>query len=60
MDYLLRGMEVPAGKHKIEFKFEPAIYQTGNTISLLGSVVLLLGVGMGFYLARKNGELQFL
>jgi len=56
VDYLLRGMEVPAGKHRIEFKFEPAIYKTGNTISLIGSLVAILLVFGGFYLAWKKRE----
>lgn len=56
VDYVLRGMEVPAGRHKIEFKFEPAIYRTGNTISLVGSLVTIGLVIVGFYLAWKKKE----
>lgn len=41
-NYILRGMKIPAGKHKIEFKFEPTIYKTGETISLASSVLLLI------------------
>lgn len=43
-DYVLRAMHVPAGKHTIEFKFEPSIWKTGNWVSLASSVVLLLFV----------------
>ncbi|TKG90125.1 hypothetical protein EYV94_24285 [Puteibacter caeruleilacunae] len=43
-DYVLRAMEVPAGKHTIEFKFEPSKFSTGNTIALLCSLILLLAV----------------
>jgi hypothetical protein len=57
VDYLLRGMEVPAGKHQIEFKFEPAVYKTGNTISLIGSLVAFVLVIGGFYLAWKKREI---
>lgn len=57
VDYLLRGMEVPAGKHHIEFRFEPAIYKTGNTISLIGSLLAIGLVIAGFYLAWKKREL---
>lgn len=59
VDYLLRGMEVPAGKHKIEFKFEPAIYKTGNTISMIGSLLAIVLVIAGFYLAWKKREFVF-
>ncbi|HEY4650356.1 MAG TPA: YfhO family protein, partial [Pontibacter sp.] len=41
-NYILRAMQVPAGKHTIEFKFEPQTYYVGNTISLISSIVLLL------------------
>ncbi len=59
VDYLLRGMEIPAGQHKIEFKFEPTVYKTGNTIALIGSLLVLVSVALGFYLSAKKKELIF-
>ena len=41
-DYVLRSMVIPAGEHKIEFRFEPKSFLTGSTIASLSSVVLLL------------------
>ncbi len=41
-DYVLRGMIVPAGDHEITFTFKPASYYTGNKISLVSSIVLIL------------------
>ena len=55
VNYVLRGMEIPKGKHTIEFKFEPQVIKTGSTIALGSSIllgVLLLG-GM-FYKFRRN------
>ncbi|MEO6304948.1 MAG: YfhO family protein, partial [Bacteroidia bacterium] len=54
VDYVLRGLVIPAGKHKIEFKFEPKSYTTGNTIAMIGSILLLITVGIGLYLNKKN------
>jgi hypothetical protein len=54
VDYVLRGLNIPAGKHTIEFKFEPKTYSTGNTVAMIGSILLLILVGSGIYLQRKN------
>ncbi len=50
-NYVLRAMKVPAGEHKIEFKFEPKIVKTGNTISLVGSVLFILVVLGSIYIS---------
>ncbi|MDQ3050538.1 MAG: YfhO family protein [Bacteroidota bacterium] len=41
-NYVLRAMRVPAGEHKIEYKFEPEVYRTGERIALAGSIILIL------------------
>ena len=41
-NYTLRAMLIPKGEHLIEFKFEPTSYYTGEKISLIGSIILLL------------------
>ncbi len=54
-NYVLRGMLVPSGNHKIEWKFEPSVYYTGEKISLASSILLLLMVaGVGFTKWKKN------
>lgn len=58
VNYILRGMELPAGKHKIEFKFEPQSYKTGNTVAMLGSILLLAVVGLGLFFAKKKNEIS--
>lgn len=59
VNYILRGMELPAGKHKVEFKFEPQSYKTGNTVAMLGSILLLAVVGLGLFFAKKKNEISF-
>ncbi|MGN6646663.1 MAG: hypothetical protein ACTHJT_09035 [Cytophaga sp.] len=54
VDYLLRGMQVPAGKHVIEFRFEPQSYHKGETISLIFSIIFVIGLGGAIYLFYKK------
>lgn len=55
VNYVLRGMALPAGKHKIEFKFEPDTYENSNKIALAGSIILFVLTGGGLFLIfRKN------
>ena len=54
VNYVLRGMKIPSGKHTIEFKFEPEVVKTGSTIALISSILIVLLVIGGFYLKRKN------
>ncbi|HSY62281.1 MAG TPA: YfhO family protein, partial [Cytophaga sp.] len=55
VDYVLRGMELPAGKHEILFKFEPEHYIRSEKISYIGSllwIALLLG-SLGMALKKE-------
>ncbi|WP_346881560.1 YfhO family protein [uncultured Algibacter sp.] len=50
VNYILRGMEIPKGKHTIEFKFDPDVVKTGSRIALASSVLLgILLLGGLFY-----------
>jgi len=54
-DYAMRGMVIPAGKHTVEFRFEPKTLKTGKMISLIGSMlVLLLIIGTVIMEVRKR------
>ncbi len=47
-DYVLRAMVLPAGDHKVEFRFEPSVYRIGEKISLFSSILLIiLVIGLG-------------
>ncbi|MBQ0735409.1 YfhO family protein [Aquimarina celericrescens] len=58
VNYMLRGLKVPKGKHKIEFKFEPQVVRTGSAITLTSSIIfVLLIIGGLFYQYKKSGSL---
>lgn len=54
VDYTLRGLQIPAGKHKIEFKFEPQVIKTGSAIALISSIGMVLLLAGGIYFDRKK------
>ena len=55
VNYVLRGMIVPAGKHTIEFKFEPKVIQQGKIISLSSyGLLIFITVGWFFYERKKK------
>ncbi len=51
VNYLLRGMEVPAGKYELHFWFDPPIILTGSIISIFSILILLLSIG--FYIKKS-------
>ncbi|EDM37231.1 hypothetical protein PBAL39_05513 [Pedobacter sp. BAL39] len=53
-DYVLRAAQLPAGNHKVDFKFEPVSYYMGENISLAGSILLVAGLGFAFWTENKK------
>ncbi|HVK48257.1 MAG TPA: YfhO family protein, partial [Pseudobacter sp.] len=58
VNYTLRGMAIPAGKHNIEFRFEPASYHTGNLITLITGIISILLVLGGVVILWRNRNQQ--
>ena len=57
VNYTLRGMEIPAGKHTVEFKFDPDVVKTGSSIALASSILFgLLLLGGLFYEFKKKSK----
>ena len=54
VNYVLRGMEIPKGKHKIEFKFEPTVIKQGSTITLISYGLLMIIFAGWFFVDRKK------
>ncbi|MFV5702111.1 YfhO family protein [Flavobacterium sp. XS2P12] len=58
VDYVLRALNIPAGKHTIEFKFEPQVIKTGSTITLISSIGMLLLLIGGIYFVQRRKQVN--
>lgn len=59
VNYVLRGLAIPAGQHAIEFRFEPAAYILGDRISLVAGIIsILLLLAGSWYLWKEYKQKQ--
>lgn len=54
VNYAFRGVRVPTGRHRVEFRYEPASVRIGAGISLVALFVLLGLTAVGIVRARQN------
>lgn len=59
VNYVLRGLVIPAGDHKVEFVFDPESFQKGKNVALIGSILVLLALAGGaFWYWKKEKATQ--
>jgi Bacterial membrane protein YfhO len=56
VDYLLRGVMVPPGRHRVEFTYEPASFRAGWIISLLALLAVVAALVVGLRSRRRAGD----
>ncbi len=55
VNYLLRGLMIPTGSHKIVFEYDRSEFEQFNMLSFIGSVILLLMiVGLVIYQLKRE------
>jgi hypothetical protein len=56
VDYLLRGLSVPAGRHSIRFVFEPESFKQGVSIMYITSFIIVIVFLGGLYMAWRSSR----
>jgi hypothetical protein len=52
-DYLLRAVPVPAGRHRVEFRYESPAVRRGLLVSLASLLLVLCGFGWSWWQGRR-------
>jgi hypothetical protein len=53
-DYLLRAVYVPAGHHRVEFRFESPAVRRGMLVSLASLGLVLAGFALSWWMQRRR------
>ena len=56
VNYILRGLSIPTGKHAVKFVFEPASVKKGTSIMFMASIVILLVFVGGLFMAWRESK----
>jgi Bacterial membrane protein YfhO len=56
VDYLLRGVVIPPGTHRIEFRYEPASFRAGWIITIVGLIALASAALIGLRMRRSGSS----
>jgi hypothetical protein len=55
-NYILRSMLIPAGKHTVEFRFDPESYRITENIAWSGYILLLGFIGLSIILSIRQSK----
>lgn len=58
VNYVLRGMPIPAGEHEVVFKFEPKSHALGWTLTSIASIIAILLFAVALFFEWKNRKAQ--
>jgi hypothetical protein len=53
-DYVLRALKLPAGNHKIEFRFHPETFYKYNTVAMASSFITFALLGAALFFAIRK------
>ena len=56
VNYVLRGLVIPAGNHVIEFRNEAPLFHKMDTVNLITSIVLVLIIGGAIFLVYRKSQ----
>ncbi|HNA02123.1 MAG TPA: YfhO family protein, partial [Ferruginibacter sp.] len=56
VNYALRGLAIPAGKHTIDFIFDPESVRTGETVARYANILSVLIVLLCIAMIWRNGK----
>jgi uncharacterized membrane protein YfhO len=58
VNYILRGMKIPAGNHEIVFEFKPKSFYTGEKITLAANILMVLAA-LGYLYSQPSKSQTF-
>jgi hypothetical protein len=56
VNYILRGLSIPTGKHTIKFVFEPESVKKGTSLMFMASIVILFSLFGGLFMAWRQSR----
>ena len=56
VNYVLRGLSLPTGKHSVKFVFEPASVKSGTSIMFIASIFILVIFLGGLFMAWRESR----